>query len=318
MEVLRSRALIPVQDEKENAVLGKGNFKEGAGFPSASKPGMQSRKAGSTKQVTLLVPENPGLSAKTPGPSAKTPGRRALGDITNAGQGSKAAKTPKLKADGLKAVQTPARRALANITNQAQVQLQRKAEQGLRETVAEKAVEVEGLVSTAREAASDRERRAVRRTANGRRIVAGVKLRLSAQEKAEIRERATMLAETGIEHVHVTGQQVEELRARQEEKDVTGSMRRLLGLDNDDRPFVFETTSASDLAPADDESRLEPIDVSQPSSPDFKATARSSALSTFDDNDILRASLDVLPSLSDRELDFDWQDEDMEVESDAD
>lgn len=192
-----------------------GHFKDGAGFPSASKPGLQSRKAGSTKQVTLLVPENPALSAKTPGPSAKTPGRRALGDITNAGQGSKAAKTPKLKADGLK---TPARRALANITNQAQVQLQKRAEQSLRETVVEKAGEVEGQVSAAREAASDRERRAVRRTANGRRIVPGVKLRLSTQEKAEIRERATMLAETGIEHVHVTGQQVEELHARQEEK----------------------------------------------------------------------------------------------------
>jgi hypothetical protein len=46
--------------------------------------------------------------------------------------------------------------------------------------------------------------------------------------------------------------------------------------------------------------------------------ARSSPVSTFDDNNLMRASLDVLPSLSDRELEFDWQDGDMDSESDAD
>lgn len=188
-----------------------GNWKDGGGIPSASKPGLQSRKALSTKQVTLLGAENPGLSAKTPGPAAKTPGRRALGDITNAGQGSKAAKTPKLKAEGLKLGQTPARKVLGNITNQGPAQLQKKAEQGASDGLAEKPAGVKEVGST-------RERKAVRRTANGRRIVPGVNLRLTAEEKAKIREMASSLAETGVEHVHVTGRQLEEMRIRDAER----------------------------------------------------------------------------------------------------
>lgn len=43
----------------------------------------------------------------------------------------------------------------------------------------------------------------------------------------------------------------------------------------------------------------------------------SSPLNAFDDNDLLRASLDVLPSLSDRELEFDWPEGDMDIDSDA-
>jgi hypothetical protein len=188
-----------------------GNWKDGGGIPSASKPGLQSRKALSTKQVTLLGAENPGLSAKTPGPAAKTPGRRALGDITNAGQGSKAAKTPKLKAEGLRLGQTPARKVSGNITNQGPAQLQKKAEQGVSDGLAEKPAGVKEVGST-------RERKAVRRTANGRRIVPGVNFRLTAEEKAKIREMASSLAETGVEHVHVTGRQLEEMRIRDEER----------------------------------------------------------------------------------------------------
>lgn len=94
---------------------------------------------------------------------------------------------------------------MANITNQLQ-------KQGVREGLGD-AVEAQ-----TKEAASDRQRKAVRRTAYGRRIVPGVSFRLSAQEKAEIRERASSLAETGVEHVHVTGRQLEEMQSRSEDK----------------------------------------------------------------------------------------------------